>query len=77
MWLSKTSKPTRLNALSRLVIVKAKIERAKQNLLDMEAALNQSYGYRIGANKHKKTAFVGIPARVAVVLPDVPVIVTV
>lgn len=54
------SKPTRLNALSRLIIVKAKVERAKQNLLDMEAALNRFYGHRIGANKHRKTALVGM-----------------
>ncbi|MFZ0663747.1 MAG: hypothetical protein WAM66_13710 [Acidobacteriaceae bacterium] len=54
------SKPTRLEALSRLIIVKAKVERAKQNLLDMEAALNRYYGYRIGANKHRKTAPLGM-----------------
>lgn len=55
------SKATRLNGISRLVIVKAKVERAKQNLLDMEAVLNRFYGYRIGANKHSKTAFIGMP----------------
>jgi hypothetical protein len=53
------AKPTRLNALSRLIIVKAKVERAKQNLLDMEAALNRFYGHRIGANKHRKTMVLG------------------
>jgi hypothetical protein len=55
------SKPKPLNALSRLVIVKAKVERAKQNLLDMEVALNRFYNHRVGANKHAKTALVGMP----------------
>ena len=56
------SKPTRLNGMSRLIIVKAKVERgAKQNLRDMEDVLNRFYGHRIGANKHRKTAFIGMP----------------
>lgn len=55
------TKPKRLSALSRLVLVKAKVERAKQNLIDMETRLDRHYGYRVGANKHRKTAFRGMP----------------
>jgi hypothetical protein len=54
------AKPTRLNALSRLVLVKAKVERAKQNLLDMEIRLDRFYGHRIGVNKHRKSALRGM-----------------
>jgi hypothetical protein len=54
------SKPSRLTALSRLVIVHAKVERAKQNLLDMEALLDSFYCHRIGVHKYRKTAYIGM-----------------
>lgn len=47
--------------MSRLVLVKAKVERAKQNLIDMETLLGRHYGHRVGVNKHRKTAFHGMP----------------
>jgi hypothetical protein len=52
--------PKRLDALSRLIIVKAKVERAKQNLLDMESILDLFYRHRVGGNKHRKTTLDGM-----------------
>jgi hypothetical protein len=57
----KMAKPKRLNGMSRLILVKAKVERAKQNLIDMETLLDRHYGHRVGANKHRKSAFHGMP----------------
>jgi hypothetical protein len=55
------AKLTRLNAQSRLVLCKAKVERAKQNLLDMESVLDRYYGHAVGANKHRRSALKGMP----------------
>ena len=40
-----------LDSYSRLALVRAKVERAKQNLIDMEASLNKFYGYVPGAKR--------------------------
>jgi hypothetical protein len=44
-------KKERLSAISRLALVRAKVERAKQNILDMDMRLSELHGYIPGVQK--------------------------